>query len=81
MAAAPTRPSIVGRSDEECTMNTMTVLILLALAATVFSLAAGISTMATHGEVAHHGSDDWMFRRVGFQALAIVLLLVAMFIG
>jgi membrane protein implicated in regulation of membrane protease activity len=62
-------------------MNAMTILIFLALAATVFSLISGITAMATHGEVGHHGSNDWMFRRVGFQALAVVLLIVAMLLG
>ena len=62
-------------------MSVMTVFVLLALAATVFSLAAGISAMATHGEVGHHSSNEWMFRRVGFQALTVVLLVLAMVLG
>lgn len=59
-------------------MDLITILIFLALAATVFSLISGVTAMATHGEVAHHDSNWWMFRRVGFQALAVVLLIVAM---
>ncbi|MBI5718878.1 MAG: twin transmembrane helix small protein [Burkholderiales bacterium] len=62
-------------------MNALTILIILALAATIFSLVAGVSAMATHGEVGHHSSNDWMFRRVGFQALTVVLLVLAMIVG
>lgn len=59
-------------------MSLMTVFILLALAATAYSLVAGITAMATHSEVGHHSSNEWMFRRVGFQALTVALLLLAM---
>lgn len=62
-------------------MSVMTILIILALAATIFSLVAGVSAMVRQGEVAHHSSDDWMFRRVGFQALTVVLLVLAMVVG
>lgn len=62
-------------------MSLMTILILLALAATVYSLISGISAMATQGQVGHHSSDEWMFRRVGFQALAVALLVIAMAVG
>ncbi|MFO1286951.1 MAG: twin transmembrane helix small protein [Rubrivivax sp.] len=62
-------------------MSLMTILVLLALAATVYSLISGISAMATRGEVGHHNSDEWMFRRVGFQALAVALLVIAMAVG
>jgi hypothetical protein len=66
---------------KESIMSVMTILIFLALAATVFSLTSGISAMAAHGEVQHRTSNQWMFRRVGFQALAVVLLIVAMVVG
>lgn len=62
-------------------MSVMTILIFLALAATVFSLISGISAMAAHGEVGHHTSNQWMFRRVGFQALTVLLLIVAMVVS
>ncbi|MFO1296190.1 MAG: twin transmembrane helix small protein [Rubrivivax sp.] len=62
-------------------MSLMTILVLLALAATVYSLISGISAMAMRGEVGHHNSDEWMFRRVGFQALAVALLVIAMAVG
>ena len=36
----------------------------------------GVSSMAIHGEVGHHTGEQWMAMRVGFQVLAVVLLLV-----
>lgn len=59
-------------------MSVMTLLVLLALAATAFCLVSGICAMATHGEVGHRSSNAWMFRRVGFQAVALLLLILAM---
>ncbi len=50
-------------------MDVMTMLILLALAATVFALVSGVTTMATHHDVGRHDGNGWMFRRVAFQAL------------
>jgi len=59
-------------------MNMMTALILAALFATVGSLVAGITSMATNGEVGHLRSEQWMGRRVGFQALALLLIVLAL---
>jgi hypothetical protein len=51
--------------------------ILLAIAATLMSLVFGVSSMATGRQIAHHNSDEWMHLRVAFQAVAVLLLLVA----
>jgi len=59
-------------------MNMMTALILAALFATIGSLVAGITSMATHGEVGHLRSEQWMGRRVAFQALALLLIVLAL---
>jgi len=59
-------------------MSMLTVLVLAALLATIGSLLAGISSMATDGEVAHLRSEQWMVRRVEFQALALLLILLAL---
>jgi len=59
-------------------MNMMTALILAALFATVGSLVAGITSMATNGEVGHLRSEQWMGWRVGFQALALLLIVLAL---
>lgn len=59
-------------------MSVWTVLILVALAATVYSFVCGVSTMAVDGEVRHVSGEKWMFLRVGFQALTAALVLVAL---
>lgn len=59
-------------------MSPLTIAIVLALAATLYSLVCGISSMAVNGEVRHQNSEKWMFRRIGFQAATVALLLAAM---
>jgi len=59
-------------------MDYLTGLVLLAAFATVASLASGITSMAYDGEVAHRSSAQWMMWRVGSQALAFVLILLAL---
>jgi hypoxia induced protein len=59
-------------------MNMMTALILAAMFATIGSLVAGITSMATDGEVGHLRSEQWMGWRVGFQALALLLIVLAL---
>jgi Hypoxia induced protein conserved region len=59
----------------------LSIAIGVALLATIWSLVCGVSAMATGHEILHHSSDEWMFRRVGFQAVTIALLLVALAIA
>jgi len=59
-------------------MSLGTVLILLALAATIYSFLCGVTSMAVDGEVGHATGEKWMFRRVGFQALTAALVLIAL---
>lgn len=59
-------------------MSIMTALVLAALFATIGSLIAGITSMATDSKVGHAGSLQWMARRVGFQALALLLIVLAL---
>ena len=59
-------------------MDALTVFILVAAALAAASLFNGVSSMA-HGGIADKlHSHEHMFHRVGWQALAIVLLLLAM---
>jgi Hypoxia induced protein conserved region len=58
-------------------MSLLTVAIVLAVAATVYSLIGGMTSMVAKGEAGHHTSNQWMIRRVAFQALAVILLLLA----
>ena len=61
-------------------MSILTLLILLAAAATVVSLVSGISAMAQGGEVAHRNSAQRMMWRVVFQAAALVLMILALIV-
>lgn len=62
-------------------MSALMVLILVMVAITVFSLAAGITAMTRDGDVAHHDSAHWMMWRVVFQAAALALMLLALKVG
>ena len=62
-------------------MSVLTVLILVAVAGAMFSLAAGITAMAHDGVVAHNDSAHWMVWRVVFQAVALVLILLVIGVG
>lgn len=59
-------------------MTLMTAYALAAMLATVGSLVAGITSMATDSEVGHLSSVQWMGARVGFQALALLLIVLAL---
>lgn len=59
-------------------MNMMTAFVLAAMLATVGSLVGGISSMATDSKVGHLSSVEWMGARVGFQALALLLIVLAL---
>ncbi len=59
-------------------MSILTMLVLLAAAATVVSLVSGISSMAYGGEIGHRNSAQWMVLRVGFQALALLLIVIGL---
>ncbi len=58
-------------------MNMFTMMIFAALSATVISFGCGILSMIRNGEIGHCESAHWMGWRVGFQALAIVMVLLA----
>jgi hypothetical protein len=62
-------------------MNMLTVMILLALGATIVSLALGLGSMAGGGEFDLKHSHRFMLARVGFQAVAFVLLLMALYVA
>ncbi len=55
-------------------MDLLTVMIMVAAFLTLVTLAGGVSAMATDGEIAHHTSGEWMFARVGAQALTLFLI-------
>jgi uncharacterized BrkB/YihY/UPF0761 family membrane protein len=59
-------------------MNMLTIFVFLAVAAVIVALASGIISMAVNHEVGHVDSAHWMAWRVGLQALAVVLLFMAL---
>ena len=59
-------------------MSLMTVFVLVGVAATVVTLTQGIASMAQGGESDQARSHALMFRRVGWQAITILFLLLAM---
>ena len=59
-------------------MDPMTVFVLLAAAATAISLFNGIASMAHGGESDARQSHLLMFKRVGWQALTVIFLLLGL---
>lgn len=60
-------------------MNLLTIVILLALAATVLSLAFGLRSMSQGEPYDHERSGRFMTMRVVFQGVAVALLIAALF--
>lgn len=59
-------------------MTILTAMALVAMLATVTCLVFGVAAMVGDQQVNHHGSAEWMVRRVLFQALAFILILMAL---
>jgi hypothetical protein len=66
---------------QEDDMSALSVLILVAVAGAMFSLAAGITAMAHDSVVAHNDSVHWMMWRVAFQAVAMGLIVLMLGVG
>jgi hypothetical protein len=52
------------------------ILLLLAMAAVVYVLVRGVIAMASGRDVTGEQSQQWMRRRVLFQAIAIVIVIL-----
>lgn len=59
-------------------MDAFTLLIVLGMLATVVVLFTGIGSMAEGGEFDDRHSHQLMFARVGFQALTLLLVIIAL---
>jgi hypothetical protein len=58
-------------------MNTFLIILLVAaMAATAYVLVRGVMSMAQGKEMSGEQQQQWMRKRVQFQALAIVLVIV-----
>ena len=54
----------------------LVILLVLAMAATVYVLARGVITMAQGKVGSSEQQQQWMRKRVQFQALAIILVII-----
>jgi hypothetical protein len=59
-------------------MTTLTFLIVAAMLATVGALVLGIASMAHGGDFDQRHSHQFMFARVGFQGIALLLLVLGL---
>jgi len=62
-------------------MSLLSFMIILALLATVGALGAGIVSMVRGGEYDREHGTQLMAARVGFQGVAVVLMLVALYVA
>ena len=52
------------------------ILLVIAMGATVYVLVRGVMSMAQGKELSSENQQQWMRRRVQFQALAIILVVI-----
>jgi hypothetical protein len=57
------------------------ILLLLAMAAVVYVLVRGVMAMASGKDMTGEQSQKWMRRRVLFQAIAIVLVILILVVA
>lgn len=62
-------------------MTLLTTTVVLALIATVISLAWGLGSMAAGGAYDAKHSEQLMFTRVGIQVFAFIMLLVGAYLA
>lgn len=57
------------------------ILLLLAMAGVVYVLVRGVMAMASGKDVTGEQSQTWMRRRVLFQAVAIIIVVLILFLA
>lgn len=62
-------------------MSLLTITVVLALVATVITLAWGLGSMAVGGSYDDKHSEQLMFARIGIQVFAFVMLLAAVYLS
>ena len=62
-------------------MSFLTLMVTVALVATMGALGFGISSMVRDGEVGHVDSEHWMGLRVFLQTATIVIVAVALYLA
>ena len=61
--------------------TTLLILLVLAMGATAYVLVRGVIAMASGKDLSGQQSQIWMRRRVMFQALAIVLVILILIVA
>ena len=61
-------------------MSLLTIIIVLALIATIITLMWGLGSMSQGGKYDEAHSEQLMFTRIGIQAFAVVMLLIAVYL-
>ncbi|MCW8853037.1 MAG: twin transmembrane helix small protein [Gammaproteobacteria bacterium] len=62
-------------------MSLLTITVVLALVATVITLAWGLGSMSVGGAYDEKHSEQLMFARIGIQVFAFVMLLAAVYLS
>jgi len=62
-------------------MNFLTLLIVVAMFATIMALVFGVTSMVRNGEVGQLDSEHWMAMRVFLQVTAILALVAALYVA
>jgi hypothetical protein len=60
-------------------MSFLTLIVTVAMIATIGALFFGISSMVRDGDVGHVDSEHWMAIRVSLQAATVVVLAVGLY--
>ena len=61
-------------------MDPFTVVVVLALVATLVTMLMGIFTMGAGGDTDNYAGERLMWLRVGLQALTVLLMVIALWI-
>ena len=62
-------------------MSILTIVIILALIATIITLGWGVKSMSKGGKYDEEHSEQLMFTRIGLQAFAVIMLLLAVYLA
>ena len=61
-------------------MDTLTIVVVLALVATIVTMLLGIFSMGAGGETDEFAGSRLMWARVGLQALTVLLMFIALLV-
>ena len=64
-----------------CLLGALEIVVILALLATVGAMMLGLWSMGKGGSFDRHNSVYFMYARVALQGLAVLLMLLALYIG